>query len=282
VPDKTIRIWHQSFTVLENLPAYDGIVRSHLSRIARPETEITFHGMHRDTFLTEYPGTDIRHALLFRLHASQFVVNAVAAQEQGYDAYAVCTIPDPALYEVRSAIDIPVVGYGETAMHLACLLGQRFGILVFIEEFVSLLKENAVRYGLASRLADVQHVGFGFAELSAAFADPAPIIERFHAAARHMIARGADVIIPGEAVLCALLVSQGVARVDDVPIVDALAATIKMAEMMVDLRRVGDLRASRHGYFGVAPARERLAEVLRFYGLDRLTSNPLSGGGVRE
>ena len=274
MPDKTIRIWHQSFTVLENLPTYAATLRAHLSKVARPNTEITLHGMHPDTFVTEYPGTDIRHSLLFRLHASQFVVNAVVAQEQGYDCYAICTIPDPALYELRSAINIPVVGYGESAMHLACLLGQRFGILVFIEEFVSLLEENVRRYGLASRLAEVRHVGFGFAEVSEAFAHPAPIIEKFHVAARQIIANGADVIIPGEAVLCAVLMSQGVSRVDDVPVVDALAATVKMAELMVDLRRVAGLRASRKGYFGAAPPRERIAELLRFYGLDRFTSRP--------
>mgnify|MGYP003352760334 CR=1 FL=1 len=54
----------------------------------------------------------------------------------------------------------------------------------------------------------------------------------------------ADVIVPGEAPLCVLLAKNGINRVDDVPIVDALGATIKMAESMVDLRRSSGLAPS--------------------------------------
>lgn len=270
MPAPAIKIWHQSFTVLEKLPDYAAALRAHMGRVARPGTEVVLHGMHRDTYATEYPGNDIRYCLLHGLHASQFVVNGLAAQEAGYDAYAISTIPDPALRETRSLLDIPVVAYGETAMHLACFLGQRFGILVFIEELVPLLEENVRRYGLVSRVAAVRHVGFRFADVAAAFARPAPIVERFQEAARRMIADGADVLIPGEAVLCVLLASQGVSRVDDVPVLDALAATVKMAEVMVDLRRVAGIEVSRRGYFAAVPPRGRVVDLLRFYGLDRL------------
>ena len=61
-----------------------------------------------------------------------------------------------------------------------------------------------------------------------------------------------------------------ISRVDDVPVVDGLAATIKMAEMMVDLRKGSGLTASLHGWFNAAPRPERVAEVMRYYGLDRL------------
>lgn len=42
-----IRIWHQSFTVLEKLPAYAGALAQHFKRVARPDTEVVMHGMHR-------------------------------------------------------------------------------------------------------------------------------------------------------------------------------------------------------------------------------------------
>ena len=268
-----IRIWHQSFTVLENLPDYAASLRAHMAKVSRPGTEVVLHGMHPGTYASEYPGNDIRHSYLYFLHANQFVTNGLAAQQQGYDAYAISTLPDPALRETRSVLDIPVVGYGETAMHLACLLGQRFGILLFIEELIPLLEENVRRYGLASRLAAIRHVGFRFHDIAAAFKQPAPIVERFQDAARRMIAEGADVLIPGEAVLCVLLASQGVSRVDDVPVLDALAATVKMAEAMVDLRRIMGIEVSRKGYFTAAPPRGRVSELLRFYGLDQLGSD---------
>jgi len=41
----TIRIWHQSFTVLSDLGAYDQALRAHFRNVARPDTEIHLHGM---------------------------------------------------------------------------------------------------------------------------------------------------------------------------------------------------------------------------------------------
>ena len=103
-----------------------------------------------------------------------------------------------------------------------------------------------------------------------AYDEPASLLERFHEAARAMIRDGVDVIIPGEAPLCALLMKHGVSRVDDVPIVDALGATIKMAESMVDLKRSSGLAPARNGYFTDKPPRERVKELFELYGIDRL------------
>ncbi len=35
-----IRIWHQSFTVLSDLAAYDDALRAHFKRVARPDTKL--------------------------------------------------------------------------------------------------------------------------------------------------------------------------------------------------------------------------------------------------
>lgn len=264
-----MRIWHQSFTVLENLGAYDEALRRHFARVARPGTEIVMHGMHPETYRGSYPGDDIRHASLQYLHSLQFAAAGLRAEDEGYDAYAISTLPEPALREIRSMLRIPVVGYGESAMLAACLLGRRFGVLVFIAELVPLIDDNARRLGLAERFAGAGDAGFRFKDVLAGFADPAPLVERFRTAARAMIARGADVLIPGEAPLCVLLASQGVAEVDGVPVLDALSAWVKCAEMLVDLRRQSGVGGSARGYFHEPPQRERLREVAAFYGLDR-------------
>lgn len=75
-------------------------------------------------------------------------------------------------------------------------------------------------------------------------------------------------IIPGEAPLCALLMKNGVTRVDSVPIVDALGATIKIAESMVDLRRSSGLAPARGSYFTDQPPRERVKELVQLYGMN--------------
>jgi allantoin racemase len=148
-----MKIWHQSFTVLGDLGPYQQALKAHFARVARPDTQIDMHGMAPGTYSSNYPGSDIRHAALFHLHGMQFMQAAVLAQAQGYDAYSISTLPDPALREIRALVDIPVVGYGESAMFTACLLGRKFGVLVFIEDFNELLAQNAESYGLSSRFA---------------------------------------------------------------------------------------------------------------------------------
>lgn len=265
-----IRIWHQSFTVLGNLPPYEARLRKHIDGIVRPDTEVVLHGMHPKTYETEYPGHDLRHSLLYALHANQFVLAGLAAQEQGFDCYAISTIPDPMLLEIRSALDIPVVGYGESSMHLACLYGRKFGMLTFIEEQLSMMADKVARHGLGDRFAGVRHVGFTFDDLLANFDDPAPLIRIFEESARALIADGADAIIPGEVPLGVTMAAHGVRRVDEVPLIDGLAATMKMAELMVDLRRSVGLEVSRGTYYTSSPPAERVTELLAFYGHDKL------------
>ncbi len=265
------RIWHHSFTVLEKLPPYAEAMAAHFRKVARPETEVVMHGMHADTYQTNYPGNDIQFSYFQVLHAQQFLMGAVQAEEQGFDAFAMMTLPEPCIQECRSLVDIPVVGYGESAMTVASLLGNRIGMLAFIKEMLPTLDRNADRVGLSSRWVGAHDVGFGFNDVLAAYDDPAPLLERFRTAARGLIARGADVIIPGEAPLCMLLNRAGIAEVDGVPLVDSLAATIKCAEMLVDLRRTTGVKQAKRGYFNATPPRARLKELWKFYGLDKVS-----------
>ena len=269
-----IRIWHQSFTVLGNLPAYADALAAHFRKVARPDTEVVLHGMHDKTYRTNYPGTDIRHAYLQYLHGQQFVMGGIAAEEQGFDAYAIMSLPEPALRETRSVLDIPVVAYGESSMLTATMLGERTGVLLFIEEMAPQIEENARRVGLAARFGGARYVGFGFNDVLAGYSNPAPLLEKFHAAARAMIRDGVDVIIPGEAPLCVLLARNGINRVDEVPVLDALGATIKMAEAMVDLKRACGVSPARNGYFTAKPPRERIDELITLYGMDPLRQKP--------
>jgi len=263
-----MRIWHQSFTVLSDLGAYDEALKEHFRNVARPDTEIVMHGMRPGTYRSNYPGDDIRHVALQHLHSIQFVQAGWQAQKDGFDAYAISTLPDPALREIRALVDIPVVGLGESAMLAARRLGKRFSVLVFIPELVDQIRDNAVRYGFGDELADVAHVGFQFGDVLKGFSDPAPLIERFRAAVRKEAARRAEVIIPGEAPLCVLLACNGITEVDGVRIVDSLACWIRMAEALVDEKRQGKTPL-RKGYFHDLPAPDRVEEVLQFYGLDK-------------
>jgi allantoin racemase len=265
-----LRIWHQSFTVLEKLPAYAEALSRHFARSARPDTEVVLHGMHPDTYQTNYPGQDIQFSYFQTLHSQQFVLAALEAERQGFDAFAIATLPEPSLEEIRAIVDIPVVGYGESAMLTSALVGRRCGVLLFIREMAPTISRNVARLGLASNFLGAHDVGFTFNDVLTAYDDATDLLERFRHAARTLIERGADCIIPGEAPLCVLLARHGVAEVDGIPVIDALATTVKMAELSVDLRRTTGLAPAKKGYYTAKPPRERVEELLEFYGLSRL------------
>jgi allantoin racemase len=268
-----MRLWHQSFTVLGNLPAYNDALDAHFRKVARPDTEIVLHGMHAKTYQTEYPGNDIKYAALMDMHGQQFITNGLQAEAAGFDGYMLMTLPEPYLENVRTMLDIPVVGYGESAMLTALMMGRRMAVLAFIPEIGPRIERNAARIGIKDRFAGLFHAGFAFNDVLGAFEDPSRVLEAFHASARKAIAEGVEAIIPGEAPLCVLLARNNVHEIDGVPIVDALAATIKMAESLVDLRRTIGLRPCRTGHYGAQPPRERVEELLSFYGLAGVRSN---------
>jgi allantoin racemase len=263
----SIRIWHQSFTVLSDLAAYDEALRDHFRRVARPDTVIDMHGMREGTYRTNYPGDDIKHVGFQFLHSIQFLQGALLAERQGYDAYALSTLPEPGLREIRALVGIPVLGYGECAARAAAAEDRKFGALAFIPELAELYRDNVQRHGLGCRLVGAQDVGFRFTDVLAGFDAPGPLIDRFRVAARDLIAKGADAIVPGEAPLNVLLAMNDVTEIDGVEIVDSLGSWVRAAEVAVDGRRSGNA-TSGTGYFGAIPDPIRRDEILDFYGLN--------------
>jgi allantoin racemase len=79
------------------------------------------------------------------------------------------------------------------------------------------------------------------------------------------IARGAEAIIPGQLYLSEAIARAGMTRIDEVPVVDGLAATIKMAEVMADLKKLG-ISVTRRGYAHAQPPRDALEHARAFHG----------------
>ncbi len=225
------------------------------------------HGMREGTYRTNYPGDDIKHVGFQFLHSIQFLQAALLAERQGYDAYALSTLPEPGLREIRALVNIPVVGYGECAARAAVGNGRKFGALVFIPELAELYRDNVRRHGLGCRLVGACDVGFRFTDVLAGFDTPGPLIDRFRLAARALIAKGAETIVPGEAPLNVLLAMNGVRDVDGVEVIDSLGAWVRAAEAAVDEHRSGKTDAGT-GYFGAIPDAARRDEILGFYGLN--------------
>jgi Asp/Glu/hydantoin racemase len=265
-----MRLWHQSRTELARLPKYADAMAAHFRLVGQPDTVVDLHGLAPSTYVTEYPGYDNRYVYLAYLHSLQILRNVQQAEAEGYDGFLIMNLPESIHEEAQSLVGIPVVSYAQAAMYSAAMLGRRFAILTMIDEYVPLYEAHITKYGMQSRAWGVQSLGQDYRTVFEAFDDPAPVVDRVTEVTRRLAReQGVDVVIPGEAPVSTVLSVAGLTRVDEIAVVDCIGVTLKFGEMLVDLARTTGLRASASDFFSARPPAARLAEVERFYGLDR-------------
>lgn len=261
-----MRIWFQKHTTTGRIPGLDACYESHCQGLAREGTRITFEGLPEQTYDTPLPEALVRFGGVEDFFAMYFATKAVQAEREGYDAFIVGTSQDPGLLTARALVTIPVVGYGETAMHFASMMAPRFGIVGFIPDLEEPLRENAARYGFHGRLVSCTYTSTGPDAVQAALEGTAgPFLESFHKAAREAISAGADVLIPGEGLPNEILVREGVWSVDGVPVLDPDGLVVKLAELLVELRARGCGSTVVTGYRGRRLPRPQLDHLLALY-----------------
>lgn len=82
----------------------------------------------------------------------------VRAEEEGYSAVVIDTVSDSGLRALRSRLNIPVVGPGEAAFHMAMMLGKKFTILTMWDEWFPLYEKTLTEYGYWSRCASLRSI----------------------------------------------------------------------------------------------------------------------------
>src|SRR6185369_6146970 len=156
---------------------------AYLNEIAAPGTSVHVEGITPSD-------RDFGRLSEFRC-AIQAVDNGLAAQESGFDAYVMGHFQDPGLYELRSALDIPVIGTGEATLLAASQLGRRLGLVTLDPVFEVWHYEQAERYGLDGRVVHVTGLGCRPEDFADAFAGDdaaqARMIEDFVACARPLV-----------------------------------------------------------------------------------------------
>ena len=264
-----MRIWHQGFIEMATVPAYGEALSRHVLAVAAPDTVVDLHGVAAGTYTPGHTAAEIAGSpYLMSLHVHQILDAARSAAREGYDAMAIAILQNPGLREARSLVALPVAGYGETAMHGACMLGRRFSVVLFNPQLADLVQEEVVRAGLEARAAPHALVDLEYGNVVEAFAKPGRLVDAFAIAARRALAGGADVLIPGQTIMAEVLWQNGVHRIDDAPVVDALGVTIKMAELLAGLHRSSGMSASRRGYWGTPPDADLAQRARRLIGRD--------------
>jgi len=243
-----MKIWWQSTVDYAKHPSFVAALQRHADRIVSPGTQVTFHGMDADLG-HGLPQADVilSPAVFTSIVVPLFMRNVLKAQRQGCDAFIIGTFAEPALRELRSLAEIPVVSAFEACVLAGCSVAPRIALVTLSEQTVPYLEASIVRHELATRISGIELVDRVMVEtsLDQQFDAPAAYLERFRAAARSAIAGGADAVIPAEGVVAAIVGVNGLREVDDVPVIDAVGVSLLAAEHAVTLQQRLGLQASR-------------------------------------
>ncbi len=270
-----MRIWHQSILDLDMTPIYRKSLEQHAALLEDSGVTVTVHGLKPGTYGRDLVPIDaIRHSYLEFLNAIQICEAALTAEREGYDAVAIGCFYDPALRQARSLVKIPVVGLSETCMLTACSFGNKFALVALNRDQQALHAELAQVYGLEHRLAAVLAMDPPIDEyvLEGEQSSLRPVVEGFERACRRAQQAGAEVIIPGDGVLNEFVWRQGIRRVGDAPVMDALGILFRYAEFMA---RVG-LEVSRTQRYA-RPSGAMLEYARSFAGMRAIEEDEFSG-----
>ncbi len=151
------------------------------------------------------------------------------AQREGFDAVIVGCFSDPGLEALRELVDIPVIGPGSSAVHLAAQLGTRYSVIAPLGGGEGRLAARLRALGLADMFASVRGIGMSVLDLAR---DREAVLERVTEVAR-TAARddGADVFVLGCMSMGFVGVTEDVQKRLGLPIVNPVVAALKTAEM---------------------------------------------------
>lgn len=269
-----MRILFQSLIEMGRTPAYFTGMQTRVKTIARPGVTVDFVGMPEGIYGPYPPSQVVKYPYMAAMTEQFILDNALRAEAQGYDVFAIGSIQDPALEQARALVDIPVVGYGESAMHVASCLSSTFVVIAFEKGFDQMIDLRIKRLGLQERGLPTIIIDADFKRISQGFSEADDLIDMFTRAAHHAIENGAEAIIPGQLYLSEAIARANITRILDVPIIDGLSANLKMAEIMHDLKCLG-ISTTRRGYVHARPPADMIEHARKFQGRECFTSpNP--------
>lgn len=155
------------------------------------------------------------------------------AEKQGYHAVVPLGTLDLGVDAGRCVVDIPVVGPSESMLHIASMLGRRFGIIMYDDFVLPLGYRMVERFNMMSKVVGWRTCGF---ELPDIIANRDKVVSTFVDKARELVKAGADVILPMGITQCPVHIkADWLMKELGVPVVEGIGAPIRLAAMLVSL-----------------------------------------------
>jgi allantoin racemase len=156
------------------------------------------------------------------------------AEKQGYDAVVPLGTLDLGVDAGRCVVDIPVVGPSESMLHIASMLGRRFGIIMYDDFVLPLGYRMVERVHMLDKVVGWRTCGF---ELPDIIANRDKVVATFVDKARELVKLGADVILPMGITQCPVHIKPDWLMQElGVPVVEGIGAPIRLAAMLVSLK----------------------------------------------
>lgn len=83
------------------------------------------------------------------------ILEIIDKNRGNYDAIILNCFGNPCIEAAREIADVPVLGPGETSMHIACLMGHKFSVISPTRKTALQIELNIRKIGLESRLAAI-------------------------------------------------------------------------------------------------------------------------------
>lgn len=258
-----MKIWWQSSMALGVDPvwtSYQESLKIHLGRVARPDTQVDVMGV---KVVEPILG---RSAYARYLNEAQVIENAFVAERDGYDAFCVgCTL-DPGAAEIKEITDIPAVFLFESCSHLAYSLAGKFSLLAFNKDVLRLHEQMIRQYQLGESLVPCDTLmNMTSRDLANSIKNPGPVLAAVAEVGRKAIDNGAGMFLSTCNILNMIFVISGFREIDGVPILDTAGTALKMAETMVDLKKIGVARSKKGSCTSLS--KDQLMSVRKRYSL---------------
>lgn len=223
--------------------AYDRIILETLSPSLRAGTEVEIR------HLVGCP-RNLDYYVPKHLVEVEVLRAVVQAERDGFDAFVIGCCYDPALTQARELTDMPVIGPLEASASLARLFGHRFAVVTDHEKAVPELEDRLRVYGLEANCRSVSAIDWFVDDM---IGDPAAVARDAFTRCQEVMARDrAEAVVLGCTIVAACY-ERAVLDGQDAPaglaVVNPNLMAVKVAELLADLRAVGQYRISRRGYY---------------------------------
>jgi allantoin racemase len=161
----------------------------------------------------------------------EYLAAARAAEADGCDAVMVHCVYDPGIVEMRGALRIPVVGFGQSVFHAAVQIAPRFGLIAPNDSLTKEAYDVLDRYGFRDRLAYMEPLNI---QLPEAHLRRDELRTRAVQIARRAKEHGAGVVIPfGLALIPTHLRIEDIRGEAGIPVLNPAEIGIREAEIIM-------------------------------------------------